>query len=89
MYSCLVYTPVVAAIKGLDSYDFFTYDGPKLDIPYRNGKDVSITKGQKFGVRKSSNNKEIRLILNDDVSRVFTITLDLARKLARNVRSGG
>lgn len=78
MYSCLV-----ARIKGTDEYEWFTYSGPTLDLQYR-GILIPLAKGQKFGVRKSSNNKDIRLVLGDDINRVFTISLDTAKKIAKN-----
>jgi hypothetical protein len=79
MYSCLV-----ARIKGEDEYDFFTYTGPMIMLPFR-GIEIPLSKGEKFGVRKSSNGKSIRLILGDDLNRVFTIDLETAKKIARSV----
>ena len=79
MYSCLV-----ARIKGEDEYDFFTYTGPMIMLPFR-GIEIPLSKGEKFGVRKSSNGKSIRLILGDDLNHVFTIDLETAKKIARSV----
>ncbi len=84
MYSHLI-TKVVAAIKPAESYQFYTYKGKPMQIPYR-GIEVPLTKGQKFGVRKSANGKKIRLVMGDEVSRVFTIDLELAKKLAKNIK---
>lgn len=84
MYSHLI-TKVAAAIKPVESYQFYTYVGKPMQIPYR-GIEVPLTKGQKFGVRKSANGKKIRLVMGDEVNRVFTIDLALAQKLAKNIK---
>jgi hypothetical protein len=89
MYSAIVArntpVPVTALIKTSQHYDFFTYQGSKpVTVTYRD-KDYEITKGTKFGVRKSANGKQIRLVIGNDVSRVFTISLDTARQLAKKV----
>lgn len=83
MYSCVI---VRARIKPATDYDWFTYKGPMIMIPYR-GIEVPLSKGEVFGVRKSSNGKQIRLVMGDDVNRVFTITLDLAKQIAKNCRA--
>lgn len=85
MYSFLV---VQSRIKPAEDYDFFTYDGPKMNLDFR-GRPVTITKGTRFGVRKSSSQKAIRLVLGDDVNRVFTIDLPTAKKLAKHIRREG
>jgi hypothetical protein len=80
-----MYSFLVARIKPADNYQFFTYEGKRpVPLDFR-GKEILVTKGQKFGVRKSANKKAIRLILDDDVNRVFTISLDQARDLAKHV----
>ena len=79
MYSFL------AAIKPATSYDWFTYTkGPAIELDFR-GKPVTISKGQKFGVRKSASGKNIRLVLPDEITKVLTITLDQAKALAKGV----
>lgn len=88
MYSLLVaQTKIVSAIKPKSDYDFFVYQGKTINLPFR-GKDVPLTKGQRFGVRKSASKKQIRLIMGDDLTRVFTLTLDDAKKIARGVQGG-
>ncbi len=78
MYSYLV----TARIKGKDEYQFLIYNGPKLELPFR-GIEVPLEKGTKFGVRPSSNGKHIRLVMGDDVNRVFTIPPEVAQKIAK------
>ena len=92
MYSFLVLggcstdvTDVEARIKPSDDYDFFTYQGKPLTIDSR-GKRAEIKKGQRFGVRKSSNGKEIRMVLDDNVNRVFTLDLETAKQLAKGIK---
>lgn len=87
MYSFLTAgTPVEARIKPNTDYDMFQYGGKRpFPLDFR-GKEVLLEPGMKFGVRKSSNGKQIRLILADDVNKVFTISLDTAKKLAKNIK---
>jgi len=74
-----------AAIKPEENYQFFVYKGAKpVEIQFR-GKPVQISKGMKFGVRKSHSGKDIRLIFPGDKTRVMTLTQDQAQKLAKNV----
>lgn len=75
---------ITALIKNEEHYDFFIYTGRPVVLNYR-GKEQTITKGQKFGVRKSANGKQIRLVLDDALTRVFTIDLETANKLAKNL----
>lgn len=80
---------VSSAIKPAGNYQWFTYDGSKpVTVTFR-GADVPIKKGQRFGVRPSVNKKDIRLVLENDINRVITITLDQAKALARNVKAEG
>lgn len=80
MYSCLV-----ARIKGEDEYDFFTYKGKPLEIPFR-GITRTLETGQRFGVRKSSSGKQIRMVFEGDLNRVMTIDLALAKKIAKGIK---
>jgi hypothetical protein len=88
MYSFLIQsTPAViqARILPEGTYDWFTYKGNKpVPLNFR-GKEVLVEKGMKFGVRPSSNGKNIRLIFKDDPNRVFTISQEQANKLAKKV----
>ncbi len=77
---------VEARIKGEDEYEWFTYTGPSLPIPYRGDSEI-LERGQIFGVRPSSNGKHIRLVFQGEETKVFTLTPELARKIATHVRS--
>ena len=79
MYSCLV-----ARVKDEEDYDFFKYGGPPLEIPFR-GITRTLKKDQHFGVRKSSNGKKIRMIFQGDPTRVMTLDLPLAKKVAKGI----
>ena len=81
MYSCLV-----ARIKDESEYDTFTYTGKPIEIPFR-GITRTLEKGQRFGVRKSSNGKQIRMIFEGDPTRVMTLDLPLAKRIARFVKA--
>lgn len=80
---------LVARIKPDTDYEWFTFDAKKpVTISYR-GTPVDVTRGTKFGVRPSTNKKQIRMIFKDEPTRVFTLSLDQAKKLARGVRAEG
>lgn len=78
-----------AAIKPASDYSWFKYAGSKPTSLTFRGNQVEIKKGQNFGVRPSVNKKDIRLVLENDLNRVITLTLDQAKKLARNVAQEG
>lgn len=83
MYSNLI---VRAAPKGAEHYQYFIYMGKKtIDLPYR-GISIPLEPGQRFGVRKSADNKKIRLIIDGEINRVFTLPIDLATKIAKTVK---
>ena len=83
MYSFLVESRVLPE----KDYQFFDYKGNKPGtIEYR-GKPVEIKKGTRFGVRPSTNGKSIRLIFPKEPTRVFTISLDVAKQLAKGLKS--
>ena len=70
-----------------ERYDFFTYTGDKpVAVTYK-GVDYQIMKGMRFGVRPSSNGKFIRLIFPQNHTKVFTIDLPTAKKLAKFARA--
>lgn len=74
-----------AAIRPESAYQWFIYKkGKPVDLDFR-GRTVSVDKGQRFGVRKSSNGKNIRLIFPKDPTRVFTLSTEQAQRLARGV----
>lgn len=75
-----------ARIKPTADYDMFTYNGKRpIALDFR-GKEVMLERGMRFGVRKSADGKKIRLILDSDANRVFTISLDTAKQLAKNIK---
>jgi hypothetical protein len=89
MYSFLTVArrvDVEAAIKSEDVYSFFTFKGSKPVALNFRGKEEYIEKGDKFGVRKSANGKQIRLIRPGAETRVFTLTMDQANALARGIK---
>lgn len=79
MYSCLVIT---ARIKEVDEYDWLAYSGRPIEIPFR-GVTRTLDTGDVFGVRKSSNGKQIRMVFKNDLNRVMTLDLALAKKIAK------
>ena len=80
---------LVAAIKPSENYSWYTYGGSKLTTVTFRGNPVVISKGQRFGVRPSANKKDIRLVLEGDLNRVITLTLQQAKKLADNIAPEG
>ncbi len=83
MYSNLI---VKAAPKSAEHYQYFVFKGAKaIELPYR-GIGVPLEPGQRFGVRKSRDGKQIRLIMDDEVNRVFTLPLSVAQKIAKTVK---
>lgn len=85
MYSFLIQSKVEASVKPESNYDWFIYKGKRPVVLNFRGHDVNVEKGQKFGVRKSANGKQIRLIFPKDPTRVFTLTSDQANQLAKGV----
>jgi len=78
--------PLVAQPKGEEHYQWLTYKGAKpVTLDFR-GTPETVTKGDKFGVRKSANGKQIRLIFPDEENRVFTLTLKQAQDLAKGAK---
>lgn len=83
MYSFLVESRVLPE----QDYQFFEYQGAKpVAIQFR-GKPLEITKGTRYGVRPSTNGKSIRLIFPKEPTRVFTIDLETAQKLAKGIKT--
>ena len=75
----------MARVKPDTDYDWFSYRAKKpITLDFR-GKPVVIKDGDKFGVRKSSNGKNIRLVLPNEITKVMTISLDDAKALAKGV----
>lgn len=85
MYSYLLEN----AIKPEENYEFFIYTGKDpVDVEFRN-KIVQVKKGDRFGVRRSSNGKQIRMVIPawGGLTKVITLTLEQAKKLAKKVKS--
>ena len=80
-----MYSFLVAAIKGEDAYEFFTYKGEDPVTVFFRGKPTMVSKGTKVGVRQSVNKKDIRLIFPGMPNRVYTLTLQQAQDLADGV----
>jgi hypothetical protein len=81
-----MYSFLLARIKPDTEYEWFTFKGQSpVTLEFR-GKPVLINKGMKFGVRKSSNGKNIRLVLPNDVNRVITIDENTAATLAKGAK---
>jgi hypothetical protein len=72
-----------AAVKDSDAYHWFTYTGVKFSLTSAKGRQLVLTKGSVFGVRKSSSGKEFRLIEQNKETIVYTISLEVAKKLAK------
>ena len=80
-------TRLLAAPLPLQAYDWFMYTRREPYVLfYREDKGgARITKGTIFGVRPSTDGKQIRLILKESVpNKVFTLSRDDAKRLARN-----
>lgn len=85
-----------SSVRGYDAYDWFAYGKPKaLHLVSKGGTKVYLDKGDLFGVRKSANGKQIRMIVEKvGPTKVFTLSADLANTLAKaakvaNAPSGG
>lgn len=82
-----MFSYVVARIKPESDYTWYKFTGEKdVTLQFR-GKPITITKGDRFGVRPSTSQKDIRLVMDNDVNRVITLTLDQAKKLAKQVKA--
>jgi hypothetical protein len=79
--------PLESAVKDEEHYQWFTFKGAKpVNLDFRGTPEV-VKKGDKFGVRKSANGKQIRLIFPDEETRVFTLSLKQAQDLAKGVKA--
>lgn len=76
--------PVESLVKPDSSYQWFQYRGKALLLKSKLGTTYTLQKGESFGVRKSSSGKQIRMIIQElGPSKVFTLDLETAQKLAR------
>ena len=77
-----------ARIKGDEAYDWFTFTGKSIEAENDRGRTLRLSKGEKFGARKSSNGKQIRLVTEKDgVNKVFTCDMGLATYLGKNCKA--
>lgn len=84
-----MYSFLTSAIKPKESYEWFVFHGrTPVELTFRN-KPVFIKKGDRFGVRPSASKKQIRLILPEAPTKVITLTMDQAQRLAKGVKPGG
>jgi hypothetical protein len=84
-----VYSFLVARIKPEESYEWFTYNGKKPVMLNFRGKPVTLERGQRFGVRPSTSERDIRLVFKGEPTRVFTLNLKQAKDLAKGVKPEG
>lgn len=77
-----------ARIKGDSEYDWFKYTGNPMTVSNKAGNTHHpMSRGTVFGVRKSSNGKQIRLVFEElGLTKVFTLELSLAEYLAKNCK---
>lgn len=85
--AALARTPTVARIFGADEYHWMKHEGGKLTLQTSKGPLV-IDKGEVYGVRPSSNGKQIRFVQAEDhgINKVMTLTLEDAKKLAKTAK---
>lgn len=78
---------LTARIKGADEYSWMLHQGGKLTLQTSKGP-IEIDKGEVYGVRPSSNGKQIRFVQAEDhgINKVMTLTLDDAKKLAKTAK---
>lgn len=82
MYSFLVESRILPE----DKYQFFDYKGSKpVTVEFR-GKPIEIKNGTRFGVRPSTNGKNIRLIFPSEPTKVITISMEIAKQLAKGLK---
>lgn len=74
-----------ASPKDQSHYQWFTYKKSKPVLVNFRGRQIEIGKGTKFGVRKSGDQKKIRLIFPNDPNRVITVPMEQAQQLAKGV----
>lgn len=76
-----------ALVKPDASYTWFSYNGPELNASNDKGRKLTLKQSDKFGVRKSSNGKNIRLITKrDGPNKVFTCDPDMAQLLSKRCK---
>jgi hypothetical protein len=63
-------------------YDWFTYTRATKII----NANLKIEKGARFGVRPATESNRVNLVLHGNLSRVFSVSMENARTLAKGVR---
>lgn len=75
---------IQARVKGEDEYEWFKYMGPAIQSTNDYGRKLFLNTGMKYGARKSSSGKQIRLITeHEGPTKVFTCDAELAALLAK------
>ena len=71
-------------IKTEEEYSWMIYTGAEIHAANDKGRNLILHKGDKYGARKSSNGKQIRLITEEGgPTKVFTCDAELAALLAK------
>jgi hypothetical protein len=75
-----------ARIKDNDEYMWRQYTGPGITLNFR-GKPLPLDRGEKIGLRLSSNGKSKRMVIERlGLTRVFTLDENLEKQLIPNVK---
>jgi hypothetical protein len=75
-----------ARIKDNDEYMWRQYTGPSISLNFR-GKPLPLERGEKIGLRLSSNGKSKRMVIERlGLTRVFTLDENLEKQLIPNVK---
>lgn len=81
-------TKVGARVKGDDEYSWCIFKGKPLEVTNDKGRTLRLATGDKYGARKSSSGKQIRLVTEKDgLTKVFTCDADLAAYLGKNSKA--
>jgi hypothetical protein len=85
MYSFLMSPEIVSAkVKPAESYDWFVYTNRS---PVTINANLKIEKGAHFGVCRSDDDpRKVRLVLHGNLARVWTVSMEKARALAKGVK---
>lgn len=74
---------VTAAPKTADAYEWFTYTGKRF-VSVAGRKPLTVTNGGVFGVRFSADRKSLRLVMQGQETKVYTLDTETAKALAKN-----
>lgn len=79
---------IESRIKGDDEYAWMRFTGKPLEVTNDKGRTLRLATGDKYGARKSSSGKQIRLVTEKDgLTKVFTCDSDLAAYLGKNSKA--